>query len=136
MRKKDATDSEACTWETISLLALPKLAAFSDYSALAVRPVEGEKNVYRIAVTSQESSQVWIGELKTSKDAKDWSLTDGVVYNFPRSESCEIEYCNIEGISFVDDNLLVAVSDKMKGGGRQHYRCLGKDQSIHTFVLP
>lgn len=183
LMRKRAADDEAgtpCEWETVSLLALPKLAAFSDYSALAARPVAGEKNVYRIAVTSQESSQVWIGELKTSaaKDAEDWSLTDGVVYNFPRSNGCEIVYCNIEGqhaarretwrgrdvrtpprsghalfgcssfvcvsvclsvrpgVAFVDDNLLVAVSDKMKSGGRQHYRCLQKDQSIHTFVLP
>jgi len=42
----------------------------------------------------------------------------------------------LQGISFLDDNLLVAVSDKMKSGGKQHYRCLRKDQSIHTFVLP
>ena len=39
-------------------------------------------------------------------------------------------------VSFVDDNLLVAVSDKMKSGGKQPFRCLQKDQSIHTFVLP
>jgi hypothetical protein len=63
-------------------------------------------------------------------------VIDGTVYNFPRDSNCEIQYCNIEGISFVDDNLLVAVSDKMKSGGKQPFRCLQKDQSIHTFVLP
>ena len=34
------------------------------------------------------------------------------------------------------EEMLVAVSDKMKGKGRQPFRCLAKDQSIHVFVLP
>lgn len=146
MRKRAATDDKPCEWETVNLLALPKTAAFADYSAIAIRPIPaaetestaGRRIVYRLAVTSQESSQVWIGELRTTDthDAADWSLTDGVVYNFPRSDSCDIRYCNVEGIGFIDDDLLVAVSDKMKSGGRQHFRCLDKDQSIHTFVLP
>ena len=43
------------------------------------------------------------------------------------------------GIHFVDGaagQLLVAVSDRMKGRGRQDFRCLEKDQSMHLFSLP
>lgn len=147
MRKRAGDAHTDCIWETIGLLALPPKAAFLDYSALAIRAVNDSSHhhavsrrssVYQLAVTSQESSQVWIGELRTgvAADASDWSLTEGVVYNFPRSDTCQTLYCNIEGISFVDEHILVAVSDKMKSGGRQHFACLEKDQSIHTFVLP
>lgn len=143
MVKSISNETNECIWKTVNILALPPTAAFSDYSAIAIIGASDSNgkplpNQYTLAVTSQESSQVWIGRLKTGKaqDFSDWSLTDGMVYNFPRSGSCEIEYCNIEGISFLDDNMLVAVSDKMKGAGRQNYRCLQKDQSIHTFVLP
>lgn len=143
--QSNETGEEGCVWKTINLLALPATAAFADYSAIAIIAASDPKtnkilpNQYTLAVTSQETSQVWLGRLRTGSkdDFSDWKLTDGVVYNFPRSGSgCEIEYCNIEGISFLDDNMLVAVSDKMKAGGKQHYRCLVKDQSIHTFVLP
>jgi len=138
---RNDTTAQPCVWATVGVLALPATAAFSDYSAVAIleassSAVTGSHRVYHLAVTSQESSQVWIGQLRTGGNFSEWSLTDGVVYNFPRDSDCDIVYCNIEGISFVDDNLLVAVSDKMKSGGRQSYRCLAKDQSIHTFVLP
>ena len=36
----------------------------------------------------------------------------------------------------MDDEMLMAVSDKMKSKGRQDFRCHEKDQSIHAFVIP
>jgi len=151
MRKRSGNATHACTWETLNVFALPKTAMFTDYSAMALRPLkedgDSDKNGkdedappsrYAIAVTSQESSAVWLGELRIGLNSagEDWSLSEGQVLHFPRGADCAIEYCNIEGIDFLDDHLLVAVSDKMKSGGRQDYRCLQKDQSIHTFVLP
>ena len=44
--------------------------------------------------------------------------------------------CNVEGIHFMNDEMLMAVSDKMKSKGRQDFRCASKDQSIHAFVIP
>ena len=60
----------------------------------------------------------------------------GKVLQFPKSEDCHTVYCNIEGIHWINDEMILAVSDKMKGRGKQDYRCLEKDQSIHAFVLP
>ena len=58
--------------------------------------------------------------------------------------ACAVQYCNIEGIEWVDDGgadedaprTLVGVSDKMKGKGKQPFTCLEKDQSFHLFQLP
>lgn len=120
MAKREANDTHPCVWETRSLLALPPTAAFADYSAIALletNSTAGPESLgssssgsgknssgshhreFHLAVTSQESSQVWTGRLRTGTrkaDLSDWSLTDGVVYNFPRTGDCEIEYCNIE----------------------------------------
>lgn len=60
----------------------------------------------------------------------------GRVLQFPKSEDCHTVYCNIEGIHWMNNEMLLAVSDKMKGRGKQNYRCLEKDQAIHAFVLP
>jgi hypothetical protein len=40
----------------------------------------------------------------------------------------------VEGIHWINDNMLIAVSDKMKS--RQDFRCFDKDQSVHVFTLP
>uniref|UniRef100_A0A7S1TPZ5 Uncharacterized protein n=2 Tax=Phaeomonas parva TaxID=124430 RepID=A0A7S1TPZ5_9STRA len=97
-----------------------------------------------VAISSQENAQVWVGKFKLADDgffALDVAEFDddvGEVYDFPRSvDGCSVEYCNVEGIHFTDnDRLLLAVSDKMKSRGKQNYKCLGKDQSAHVFSLP
>lgn len=53
----------------------------------------------------------------------------GAVYRFPKKS-----YGNVEGISWLDDRTLVAVSDRRKAG--QPERCARKDQSIHVFGIP
>ena len=60
----------------------------------------------------------------------------GKVLQFPKSEDCHTVYCNIEGIHWMNEEMLLGVSDKMKGRGKQDYRCFEKDQAIHAFVLP
>eukprot|EP00923_Selenidium_pygospionis_P027954 GHVN01050490.1.p2 GENE.GHVN01050490.1~~GHVN01050490.1.p2 ORF type:complete len:460 (-),score=68.11 GHVN01050490.1:4416-5795(-) len=129
---------ESCTWKTTKVVNVPKWVKFVDYSAVAVRGKQ-------IAITSQESSQLFIGEMEgvtdegvidVAKFAIVDNEKDAKIYNFPRDDNCNVIYCNIEGIHWINDHLLVAVSDKMKGGGRQSFRCLTKDQSVHIFSLP
>ena len=136
-----------CAWVVHRTIDIPASARFQDYSAISIRSSDGT-----VAITSQEESQVWIGKLSHYNSLADSAKVGGmgtfnpdkselleegaVVYDFPRDTNCEVVYCNIEGIHWVNDQLLVGVSDKMKKGGKQDFRCLEKDQSIHVFVLP
>jgi hypothetical protein len=51
------------------------------------------------------------------------------VYRFPSKS-----YGNVEGIGWLSEDTLIAVSDKKKA--RQPERCAEKDQSIHVFRIP
>lgn len=128
-----------CQWKTVRTMTIPESAFFQDYSALAV-----EQSTGRVAITSQENSQVWISHLTHFEDGhfdpelSEFTDVKAKVFDFPRDTNCEVVYCNIEGIHFHPDNknILIAVSDKMKSGGKQSFRCQEKDQSIHLFNLP
>lgn len=131
MKKKD------CLWQTLRVIDVPSTAYFTDYSDISIRP-NG-----KVAITTQEDSAVWIGQLTGIQDGKllnpdTVSFDENVheVYYFPKSNTCQTIYCNVEGITFINDDMLMAVSDQMKKGGKQPYWCLEKDQSIHAFVLP
>ncbi len=108
------------TWQWSHEIALPEAAEFEDYAAISFH---GDQ----IAVVSQSSSRVWIGGI--DRDAHAFS-DDGVIYKFP-----EKSYCNVEGVDWLSDDLLVMVSDRMKAG-KQAKRCVCKDQSIHVFRIP
>lgn len=140
-----------CFWSTVTTLDIPAEADFQDYSAISLH-----RETMAVAITSQENSQVWVGKLEGGTDgifdpATTFFHAEGKVFNFPRNENCELQYCNVEGIHWVeggstaggDDEgegsppqVLVAVSDKMKGHGKQPYNCLEKDQSFHLFAIP
>jgi len=133
-----------CLWKTVRTLELPKSVSFIDYSALAIH-----HSTKAVAITSQETSQLWVGTLTGGADGQfdpaTASFTEGTIYDFPRTaSSCEVQYCNIEGIHWVYGNdlaedtpqMLVAVSDKMKSKGKQPAVCQDKDQSTHLFTLP
>jgi hypothetical protein len=107
-------------WKESHSIALPAEARFKDYSALAYRHDQ-------IAVVSQESAQVWVGRL----DPKTRTLIrrSGAVYRFPGKN-----YCNIEGIDWLSDDTLIAVSDRRQKD--QPSRCAGAEQSIHVFRIP
>jgi hypothetical protein len=112
-------------WDHVSTMRLPKTLWFEDYSGLAV--VDD-----RIAVVSQSSSAAWVGRFSPSN----WEVLDeGSVYRFPLDDNGKIIYCNIEGISRVDANRFVVVSDKAKVK-EQSKRCNAKDRSIHVFRTP
>lgn len=107
------------TWVTEREIELPPSARFKDYAAIALRQ-------NRVAVVSQESRRVWIGEINDAFNGFNQMVGD--VYRFPTDN-----YCNVEGVSWVSDNQLVMVSDCCKKD--QKKRCREKDQSIHLFQI-
>mmetsp|Transcript_5260 Transcript_5260/g.10511 ORF Transcript_5260/g.10511 Transcript_5260/m.10511 type:complete len:408 (-) Transcript_5260:28-1251(-) len=127
-----------CSWDTERILEIPQTANFQDYSAISVS-ADG-----KVAITSQEDSLMWVGYLKGVVDADTITSVEdlqfegpGEVLNFPRDENgCKHIFCNIEGIHWIGDDQVVAVSDKMKSNGKQPNECFDNDQSIHVFVLP
>lgn len=117
-------------WEKVAEITLPSSVTFNDYSDIAIY---GNK----VAITSQEDAQLWIGTLS----ATSWSITGGTAYNFPKGNSSgvvgagsNVLYGNIEGVSFINANQIVVVSDKAKDDQPSYQQY--KDQSIHIFNLP
>ena len=111
-------------WRPVATIKLPRRVKFEDYSAVAIRG-------RRIAVISQQTSRLWLGELRRS----DWTIAGaGRVYDFPRTRKGKVLYSTVEGISWLADDTFVAVSDLAKEGypGRTE----PKDQSIHVFRVP
>jgi uncharacterized protein YjiK len=107
-------------WRWSHEVALPMAAEFKDYAAVKMRG-------NRIALVSQASHRVWIGEVDQTAHAY---VDDGVAYKFPKKS-----YCNAEGVAWLSDDHLVIVSDRMKAR-KQRKRCAEKDQSIHIFRIP
>lgn len=153
----------SCIWETVRMIHIPKSVQFIDYSAIDITD-DG-----RVAITSQENSALWIGAAVgisngiIDPEAFEFNEESGDTFQFPKSDDCHTIYCNIEGIHWMNNEMLMGVSDKMKGEiimliflcvhmhhltvarffaifsqgkGKQDYRCFEKDQSIHAFVLP
>jgi len=126
-------ETSTCKWKTLRVVELPKTADFVDYSDVARR---GKT----IAVTSQESSALLLADMTLTEDGlldpDTFEVTGGVVTRFAPTSACQVQYCNVEGIEFMSDRLLVGASDSMKGNARQPFMCLEKDQSMHVFALP
>jgi hypothetical protein len=134
-----------CAWETYRELEIPSDAAFHDYSALSVS-ANG-----RVAITSKADSRVWLGwlshwdeekflfdpkksQIVAEPDNNDYDDLKTGTLNFPRNDDCEQEYCNIEGVHWLNDNILVTVSGKARD--TQDFKCVARDQSIHAFSIP
>lgn len=115
----DVNNNNTCSWETVRMIDIPKTADFRDYSDIEVS-ASG-----KVAITTQEDSALWIGQL----DGVDNGVLDPQtlafneeeykVLSFPKSNECLTIYCNVEGITFINDEMMMAVSDKMKGKGKQ-----------------
>jgi len=134
--KKEIKDG-VCQWSTVRTIHIPSSAEFRDYSALSMTQ-EG-----KVAISSQEESQLWVGQLVGVNGAGGWNIEEmefdpdaGKIYDFPKNEGCHTVYCNIEGVHWLNNDMIIAVSDKMKSKGKQDFRCFNKDQSVHVFVLP
>ena len=106
---------EGCLWETVRVINIPKSAQFIDYSDIDISS-DG-----RVAITSQENSAVWIGAVVgfengiINPDLFEFVNDSGVTYQFPKSSDCHTMYCNMEGIHWMNNEMLLGVSDKMKG---------------------
>jgi hypothetical protein len=107
-------------WKASRAIELPDEARFKDYSALAYRD-------HQLAIVSQESARLWVGRLH--KRTHTLIPGSGAVYRFP-----DRNYRNVEGIDWLSDDTLIAVSDRRKKG--QPARCAATDQSIHVFRIP
>jgi len=117
-------ETKGKNWKYIASIRLPPSLQFMDYSGIDLN----NKNI--LAITSQESSAVWTGEL----NVENWKIVDfGHVYNFPKDKNGNKIYCNIEGISWVANDRLVAVSDAKKK--KQPDECQEKEQSIHIVSI-
>jgi hypothetical protein len=129
MKKTTTTDKDdgslsLCQWSTIAKLKIPSSASFRDYSA-ATMDAKG-----RVAISSQEDSAVWVGQLLGQDpttglwdlDKLEFDANVGDIYEFPKNDNCETIYCNVEGIHWINDEMLIAVSDKMKSKGKQDFQ--------------
>ena len=112
--------TEEENWKWSHEVALPASAEFKDYAAIKFHGS-------RIALVSQSSSRVWVGEIDQTAHAY---VDDGITFKFP-----DKGYCNAEGVAWLSDDHLVVVSDRMKAS-KQAKRCAEKDQSIHIFRIP
>jgi hypothetical protein len=114
-------------WTTQAALKLPESVGFLNYSDLALR--DNGDGTYAAAVVSHKSSALWLGRLTTSP----WAFSGpSGFYLFPRTDAGLIQYCSVEGITFLGPTVLAAVSDKSDGSAP----CTGEEESIHIFQLP
>jgi hypothetical protein len=132
---KEVHEDGSCRWSTLRTIKIPKSADFADYSAITM------DESGRVAISSQEESQVWVGKLLGETPDGLWNIDEmefdtdkGKVFSFPKNNQCKTVYCNVEGLHWINEYMLIAVSDKMKAS--QDFRCFDKDQSVHVFVLP
>ena len=112
-------------WVHTGTIRLPRTLEFEDYSGVSV---VGD----RLAVVSQASSALRVGRLRGGgTDLVD----DGTVFRFPTDSRGRTVYRTVEGVSWLGDDRVVVVSDKVKpGAGEGSGRA--KDQSIHIFTIP
>ena len=128
LMSKKVDKDESCTWETEKKIKIPSSAYFIDYSAIALT-ASG-----KVAITSQENATVWVGSFSNST----MEFGEGEVFHFPRNDRCEVIFCNVEGVTWLDEEagVLVTASDKMKSKKKQPFECQQKDQSLQLFQLP
>jgi len=119
--------SVAGVWTTQKTLKLPESAAFLNYSDIALQSSADGK--YTVLVVSHKSSMLWLGTLSTS----DWAFTGpSTFYTFPRDADGAVQYCSVEGVTFLGPSVIAAVSDESDGSKP----CTDKEEAIHIFQMP
>ena len=115
--------AQGSTWMHAGTINLPSHLWFIDYSSIAIRRD-------RIAVISQRSSALWVGTFRPDT----WDLVDpGASYEFPRDRQGRIVYGTAEGVSWLDDDHVVVVSDRAPAS---QPRWKAKHRSLHIFAIP
>lgn len=79
----------------------------------------------------QEDSALWVGRFDVVTME---FIGSGSVYHFPRDNNCEMIYCTVEGLSWIDHHRVAVTLDRAKAD--QSFVCTPKDQSIAVFMLP
>ena len=117
-------------WDFITEISLPSSVTFTDYSDIALYG-------NRVAITSQEDGQLWIGTLSSTS----WAITGGTAYTFPLGSSAGVIgagtnklYGNVEGVSFISSNQVVICSDK-KDSSQPSYQSY-TEQTVSVFNIP
>jgi hypothetical protein len=142
-------NSASSAWMYNDQIHLP--VPFTDFSGMDVRArkeesvemSESETGAERrdrlvvghIAVVSQESRGLFLGQYVVRRDEtkpsgfsfnmSEMTSSSAALYTFPK------EYCNIEGVTFLESGEIGVVSDKRKRS--QDQECSVKDQSVHLF---
>jgi len=120
-------ETEGCHWDVLKVIKLPKEAYFKDYAGIAFNTLGNGK---RVAVVSQEDAAVWVGEF-------DWEkmefVGEGEIQYFPRNSNCDQIYCNVEGVTWLDDERFIFATDASKS--KQGHECMSHDQSVVIAAL-
>ncbi len=119
-------------WDLVTTFNMPSNTGMTDFADIDI------SSDLHVAVVSQESSKLWIGQLSSTT----WSFVDeGVVYDFPTGDQSGnvgagsyVIYANVEGVSWISSTQVVCASDKAKSD-QPSYQTY-KDQSIHIFNIP
>jgi hypothetical protein len=124
------SSTSTCQWKAVGTITIPASANFSDYSDLAMTATG------RVAITSRTASAVWIGQLLEWQALDELAFDENVgqVYSLPRGKDCEKVYCTVDGVEWLNDDMLLMVSDKMRDD--EDFWCHDKDQSLHLFAFP
>jgi hypothetical protein len=105
-------------WKHVATVDLPDDLDLADYSGISIAG-------RRVALISQQSAALWVGELAPDK----WAVTGpGSTYRFPHG------YCTVEGVCWLGPSTVVVVSDRSKRGS-QPAVCRGKEESLHLFTI-
>ena len=113
------------SWKHIGKIKLPKEVDFEDYADIAIRGKQ-------VAIVSQAFSALWVGKVSLSSSKISGK---GQVYRFPLDIKDNCVYCNVEGVDWLADNRIIAVSDRIKTDD-QPGRCARKDKTIHIMTIP
>lgn len=80
---------------------------------------------------AQSDSQVWIGRFNWEA----WEFVDeGTLYNLPRNDACQVTYCNIGAVQWLDDRRITLASGVALPG--DPWPCFAKSESLHQMLLP
>jgi hypothetical protein len=112
-------------WKHVATAKLPGNLHFADYSAVSLA---GD----RLALVSQESSALWVGEFATDTWA---AIGPGDTYPFPREPGGEVAYRTVEGVCWLGPDRVAVVSDRVKRNADGHGD-RAKEESLHIFDLP
>jgi hypothetical protein len=113
------------SWAHVGTIRLPPTVLFRDYSGLSAAG-------NRIAVSSQDTSALWVSDLKDS----DWEFVEeGTIHLFPRDQEGNTLYCSVEGVAWADERDVVVVSGRSKAR-TQNSRCQDEEESIGVFAVP